>query len=448
MSGIDGALDLTGVAPAVETAPEDLPSLYDVSGLIADSVGAVGRSLATLLEASGLAGSPEVTVNRRLASLWCRASLSPTGWELPPLWDPIAGDYPARDGWVRLHTNAKAHRDAAIRALDCATDRDAVARAVAGQSAVAVEAAVVAAGGAAAAMHRPQDWAAHPQGKAVAEEPLIDWSPVFGSSCWAPRNADRPLAGLKVLDVTRILAGPVATRTLAGFGAQVLRIDPPGWEEGMTIPEVALGKVCARLDLKSPEGRDRFAALLAQADVFVHGLRPGALERLGMGDVARASINPGLIEVTLDAYGWTGPWAGRRGFDSLVQMTCGIAAAGMDARKADRPHPLPVQALDHATGYLMAAAVIRALACGGGKARLSLARTAVELVRDRPAPDVPFTDTIGAARADDWQDEVEQTGWGPARRLRPALQVGGTIMRWDRPARPLESAQADWAEFD
>lgn len=449
MSQIDRALGLEGIAPAAVRAGEDLPSLHDVSGLLADAVGAVGRSLAVLLRKAGLTRVvPPVTVDRRRASLWCRQSLVPVGWELPPLWDTLAGDYPTRDGWVRLHTNAAHHRAAALRALGCADARDAVAATVARERADAVEAAVVSAGGAAAAMRTVADWAGHPQGAAVAREPLIAWTEADRAPAWAPPDPARPLAGLKVLDVTRILAGPVATRTLAGFGAWVLRIDPPGWEEGLTIPEVALGKACARLDLGSEAGRDRFAQLLGGADVFVHGLRPGALDRLGLGAAARRAINPACIEVTLDAYGWTGPWADRRGFDSLVQMSSGIAAAGMAACGAARPVPLPVQALDHATGYLMAAAVIRALARGGGHARLSLARTAVELVRDRPAPDRPFTDTIGPARDDDWQEAEEATGWGPARRLKPALEVGDIAMRWDRPARPLGWAEPDWGAFD
>src|SRR5262249_13189705 len=147
-----------------------------------------------------------------------------------------------------------------------------------------------------------------------------------------------------------------------GCGAEVLRIDPPDWEEPGIIPEVLLGKRTARLDLRTPADRDRFAHLLADADVLVHGFRGDALDRLGYGADVRADIRPGLVDVSLDAYGWTGPWAGRRGFDSLVQMSAGIAAEGMRAYGKDRPTPLPVQALDHATGYLLAAAALRGLA--------------------------------------------------------------------------------------
>ena len=195
----------------------------------------------------------------------------------------------------------------------------------------------------------------------------------------------RPLQGIRVLDLTRILAGPVATRFLAGFGADVLRIDPIGWEEPGTVPEVVLGKRCARLNLKDPADRAVLEQLLGQADVMIHGYRPDALARLGLDADRRRALNPALVDVSLDAYGWTGPWHGRRGFDSLVQMSTGIADAGMRAAGSDRPVPLPCQAIDHATGYLMATAALRGLteryASGvGSSARASLARTARVLV--------------------------------------------------------------------
>jgi crotonobetainyl-CoA:carnitine CoA-transferase CaiB-like acyl-CoA transferase len=181
--------------------------------------------------------------------------------------------------------------------------------------------------------------------------------------------------------LTRVLAGPVTTRFLALFGANVLRIDPPGWDEPGVVPEVTLGKRCAGLDLRYADDRGRFADLLGTVDILVHGYRPGALENLGFAPDQRSRLNPGLIDICLDAYRWTGPWAGRRGFDSLVPMSAGIAEAGMRKEGVERPFPLPVQALDQATGYLMAAAsarapVIRRTLDTPLSARVSLARTA------------------------------------------------------------------------
>ncbi|WP_353472294.1 CoA transferase [Salipiger sp. H15] len=417
-----------------ERAQAELPSCFHVSALATASIKAAAGELAALL------GAPEAAVDRRLASLWFDRTLRPEGWDLPSAWDPIAGDYAASDGWIRLHTNAPHHRAAALSVLGCAAEKAQVAEAVAAWAKSELEAAVVAAGGAAAAMHSLANWAGHPQGMAVAAEPLIDWRE-SGEGTGTAR-----LQGLRVLDLTRVLAGPVATRFLAGFGAEVLRIDPPWWSEPGVEPEVTLGKRRAGLDLTHAADRQTFEDLLREADALVHGYRPGALDALGYGAEARRLLAPGLIDVSLCAYGWSGPWAGRRGFDSLVQMSCGIADEGMRRSGAVRPVPLPVQALDHATGYLMAAAVLRALRLrlAEGRvlsARLSLARTGALLVS---AGARAFTGARIEATPGDLAPGHEQTGWGPARRLDFPVTLDGTPPRWDIPAGPLRVDAPRW----
>jgi crotonobetainyl-CoA:carnitine CoA-transferase CaiB-like acyl-CoA transferase len=212
------------------------------------------------------------------------------------------------------------------------------------------------------------------------------------------------------------------------------------------VPEVTLGKRCARLDLRTAGGRARFESLLRGADVLVHGYRSDALARLGLHALRRDDLRPGLVDVSLDAYGWTGPWRTRRGFDSLVQMSSGIAEAGMRWRGADRPVPLPVQALDHATGYLMAAAVVRGLVardgCGEGvRATCSLARTARLLVDAGAMPPAP---RLVLEAPEDRDADVERTPWGPARRLRPPVFLEGAAMWWRSPACQLGSSSAAW----
>jgi hypothetical protein len=426
---------------------EDAPSAFRVSDLAAGAIGVAALALSELVAQA--ARPPAVRVDRRLAALWFAWSIRPAGWEMPGPWDPIAGDYPSGDGgWIRLHTNAPTHRAAALSVLGCAPERDQVAAAVGAWSAVELEDAVVGAGGCAAAMRSEVAWATHPQGGAVGAEPLVSVEPAGPASepwRWRPEPS-RPLAGLRVLDLTRVLAGPVATRFLAGYGASVLRIDPPAWDEPGVIPEVTPGKRCARLDLHSQADRAIFEARLAEADVIVHGYRPEALEGLGYGEATRREIAPSIIDVSLDAYGWTGPWRQRRGFDSLVQMSSGIAATGMSWKGADRPTPLPFQALDHATGYLMAATVIRGLIgrLTSGRAlrgRLSLARTAAELVRLGSAGSAGAWSGLADA---DFQTGLEATTWGPAHRLKPAAVVDGAPMRWDTGASALGSGRPDW----
>jgi hypothetical protein len=431
-----------------------LPSAFPVTGL---AVATIGVAVLAVSELAGfLREAPAVRIDRRLASLWFGFSIQPLGWDVPPPWDPIAGDYRAADGWIRLHTNAPRHRAAALSVLGCRVDRGAVAEAVDTWPADALEEAVVSAGGCAATMRTMEEWAQHPQGRAVAAEPLIAFARTRGETtagettaakpiAWRP-SPGRPLDGLKVLDLTRVLAGPVATRFLAGYGADVLRIDPPGWDEPAVVPDVTPGKRCARLDLHVAADRDAFERLLAQADVLVHGYRQGALDALGYDEASCRRIRPGLIDVALDAYGWSGPWRTRRGFDSLVQMSAGIAAAGMAWRQADRPVPLPVQALDHATGYLMAAAVIRGLidglrGNGAMAARLSLARTA--LLLGKPVAGLSPAAFLSAADGD-YAPGEEATAWGPAKRLLAPAVCDGAAMRWGSGASQLGAATPSW----
>src|SRR6516165_5929283 len=421
---------------------EGLPSWFDVSGLAEASIAAAAVQVAAISDT----GSENINVDRRLCGLWFGWSLRPQGWVMPNPWDPIAGDYKARDGWIRLHTNAPRHRAAALRVLRTSEEKEAVI-AAAQWDADELEAAVVEAGGCAAAMRSLEAWAHHPQGQAIAAEALIDWSeaPILSTGRVA-LNPDRPLDGVRVLDLTRVLAGPVASRFLAAFGANVLRIDPPNWDEPGVIPEVTFGKRCAGLDLRDADDRSRFAELLRTADILVHGYRPSALEGLGFGKTERWQLNPGLIDVCLDAYGWTGPWARRRGFDSLVQMSAGIADAGMRMEGVGKPFPLPVQALDQATGYLMAAAAARALlirrVTGTAlSAQLSLARTAHLLASTLSSlkPPMQATETN-----DDLAPEIELTDWGTARRLKFPVSISGVALGSSLRACKLRSSLPSW----
>lgn len=432
----------------------ELPSVHAVTDLAVASIGAAALAMASLM-ARRHDRVPAVQVDRVLASRWFSRSLQPIGWSLPPTWDAIAGDYETHDGWIRLHTNAPHHRAAALRALglqdtDAGMRRESVAAAIRQTNAVDLETEVVHQGGCAAAMRSAEAWARHPQGLAVGAEPLLAISDLDTGAARADWLLDpaKPLRGIRVLDLTRILAGPVATRFLAGYGAHVLRIDPLDWDEPAVAPEVTLGKQRARLDLRSPDGLARFEVLLAQADVLVHGYRSDALENLGLGEQRRRDLNPGLVDVSLDAYGWTGDWKARRGFDSLVQMSTGIAEAGMRIQGRAMPTPLPVQALDQATGYLLAAAVLRGLARrmhhgGGSSTRASLARTAA-LLAQFSRPHRRDIDALRDERASDYASEIESTAWGPARRLQPPYVVNGLRVHWPVAAGNLGDSLPQW----
>ncbi|MCK6576202.1 CoA transferase [Myxococcota bacterium] len=367
--------------------------------------------------------------------------VEPIGWRLPPAWDPIAGDYAAADGFIRLHTNYVHHRRAALSALgvpDTADlTRDALAPVVARFTAEALETAVVDAGGAAAAQRDAGTFWASDAGRAVANEPPLAVEVPNGLGRRPPLPAlppgGRPFDGVRVLDLTRVLAGPTCTGFLAAWGAEVLRLDPPGFEEvPALVPLTTAGKRTACLDLRGPEGRQRFEALLHAADVVVHGYRSGALDALGLPPSGWHAHRPGLVEVSLTAYGFTGPWMARRAFDSLVQHSVGITALSQAAAGSPRPVPLPCQALDHGAGWLMAAAVAAGLthrqtAGVGSRWRTSLARMA-RLLLDRPRVDAldrgPPTLAGLAAHA-----ETAETAWGPLKRLRWPGHIGGVAPR-------------------
>ncbi|MEU3757869.1 CoA transferase [Streptomyces albogriseolus] len=357
---------------------------------------------------------------------------------------PLSRFWRTADGWVRTHANYPHHRARLLTALGAPEDPDAVAAVLARRSAREVEETVTAAGGLAVALRTPEEWAAHGQAAAVARLPLVervrlDAAPARQFTA-AGGDPLLPAAGLRVLDLTRVVAGPVATRTLALLGADVLRLDPPGLPE---LPDqhtdTGFGKRSALVDLAS--GREVFEELLARADVVVTGYRPGSLNRFGLSAEALAGRRPGVVVAQLSAWGAAGPWAGRRGFDSLVQVATGIAHI---EGEHGRPGALPAQALDHGTGYLLAAGVLRALSdqadAGGGRlVRVALARTAAEV-------------RAGADDSAAHGGEVPATPWlaernSPLGRLRyalPPVDFEGGPRDWARPPGAWGADAARW----
>jgi hypothetical protein len=425
-----------------------LPCCFDVTGLATAAVAAAALGAARLLAARRGTELGRVTVDTRAACAAFAAEglFTPIGWPRPELWDPIAGNYRARDGWIRLHTNYAYHRAAAERVLGAA-DRESVEKAVASWDAAELETAVVEAGGCAAAMHDRTSWLSSPAGTASAAAPALTITSHAADAepRWRATIADQPFSGIRVLDLTRVIAGPDSTKFLAAYGAEVLRIDPPGFAEVESLlPETTVGKRVAALDLTSDAGRARFENLVRDADILVTGYRDDAMSALGYPDSALARVNPDLILASLNAYGDAGPWRTRRGFDSLVQMSSGIAAAGAQWLGRDEPVPLPVQALDHATGYLLAAAIadaltsqlagapvsrIRASLIGAANLLWSLPRPAAQPGRPQPG-DFLLVDTT--------------TAWGPGRRAPIPSVIDGTHAAWPIEAGPLGRHEPAW----
>ncbi|WP_137121972.1 CoA transferase [Segeticoccus rhizosphaerae] len=307
----------------------------------------------------------------------------------PEPFAPLSGYFQTSDGWVRLHGNYPHHRAALADVLGT-DDRDAVADRLRERSAQEVEQSVRAAGGIAAALRTLEQWRAHPQGEAVAGVPLVEVDEAEGAVPLSPADG-LPMSGLRVLDLTRVIAGPTATRLLGALGADVLRLDPPALPELLDQHlDTGFAKRTGTADLADAAVSARVDELLHEADVLVTGYRPGALARFGLDARAVGERHPHLVRVEFCAWGFDGPWADQRGFDSVVQSAVGIGHAyGAEVDGVWRPGALPAQALDHATGYLVAAEVMNLLArrheTGPGAARLSLARTAHWLTTLRAA---------------------------------------------------------------
>ena len=438
------AVTLTGEEP-------QLPSSFRVAAAAQASIAAAGLAAAEIWKLRR-GERQRLAVDMRHAVVECRSEryLRVNGEPPPPAWDAIAGVYRTGDQrFVRLHTNFPHHRAAVCKVLDCKSEREAVQAALMQWTGEAFETAAYAAGGVAALMRSYQEWSELPQAKALVELPPVIIEKI-GEAPPKPWPAgERPLDGLRVLDLSRVIAGPVAGRALAAHGADVMLVSGPDlpaipW---LTI-DTGRGKFSCFLDLKSEEGRARFRELLASADFFSQGYRPGALSSLGFSPEEAAEVSPGIVAVSLSAYGHAGPWATRRGFDSLVQTATGFNHAEGEAAGIDGPKELPAQMLDHATGYLMAFGAIMAKARqaregGSWHVRVSLAqsgrwlRDLGRLADGLKAPDLP-TDAVRPFL------EESSSGFGPLRAVSHAAVLTKTPAFWSRPAMPLGSHPPEW----
>jgi crotonobetainyl-CoA:carnitine CoA-transferase CaiB-like acyl-CoA transferase len=437
------AVELTGAEPV-------LPSSFAV-GTMAQTTLAAGARAAAELWRLRSGRQQRVRVAMRDAAIEFRSEryLQVNGKPAPEYMDRIHGIYRCRDGrFVRIHANLPHHRDGVLKLLGCAHERAAVAKALAAWDAEAYEAASAEAGLVGTMSRSFAEWDAHPHGRVIPGLPLFTIERIGDAPARPLPGGDRPLAGIRVLDMTRVIAGPVCGRALASHGADVLLVTArhlPTMEP--LVIDNGRGKLSTAIDLRTPEGRATLTGLLTEADIFVQGYRPGAIAGLGFGPQDAAAIRPGIICVSLCAYGHDGPWAGRRGFDSLVQNANGLNVAEAEAAGDATPKPLPAQVIDHGTGHLMAFAAMTALARrtlegGSWHVRLSLAQTAHWLRS--------FGRVDGLALPDpdlgDVRDRLEEmdSGFGRITTVRHAAVMSETPPHWMRPSVPLGTDPPAW----
>jgi crotonobetainyl-CoA:carnitine CoA-transferase CaiB-like acyl-CoA transferase len=427
----------------------------------------IGETSAAALAAVGLAVSDlwqlrtgrrqEVAVDTRQAAASLRSGhyMKLDGAPVPTDRNTVMGVYPARNGrWSYLHCNFPNHREAALAVLGVPEDREAVRKAVAGWDALELEEAIIAARGAGGMVRTMDEWAKHPQAAAIVSLPLMEIVKIGASPPEPLPTGDRPLSGVRVLDLTRVLAGPTCARTLAEHGADVLKITAAHLPNiGYQEYDTGHGKLSAHLDLRQPKDLEILRGLIREGDVFSQGYRPGTLGDRGLSPGVLAQIRPGIVYVSLCAFGHVGPWASRRGFDTVVQTVSGITTRQGELFPGAEPGPqfYPVSAIDYLTGYLMAFGAMVALARraregGSWLVRISLAQTGRWLVgrgevSEAELKGVPQEFT--RAELERWT-MVSDTPMGRLGHLAPVVRLSETPPRWARPSVPLGHHEPVW----
>ena len=437
----------------IEGSDPVLPSNFRIGAAGAATIGAVGLAAADLWELR-TGRRQDVSINVRAAAMAMRSQRYVHVVNAPETtaWDPLSGYYQTADGrWVQLHCNFPHHREGAIRVLGCADERESAAAAVAKWQAQDLEDTFVAEGLCAVMARDNDEWARHPQAQAVANLPLLEVIRIGDSDPEPLPEGARPLSGIRALDLTRVLAGPTCGRTLAEHGADVMRISGPHLPyHANSVLDTGHGKLTAFLDLREADDMTILHGLIRESDIFTQAYRPGTLGARGLSPEALAEMRPGIIYVSLCAFGHEGPWQARRGYDTLVQTATGIALEG---GAGGPPKHTPVSLLDYATGYLAAFGAMTALsrrAREGGSylVRLSLCQTAhwfKEIGRipasanARQLPDPELADIADLA--------TESIGpLGRVVHLAPAIQMSETPARWVRPVSPIGCHRPIWPE--
>jgi len=433
-----------------------LPTSFKIAETASAALAAVGLAVVDLWELrTGRRQEISIDTGHATASLRSTKYLRLDGAEVRTERNDVMGMYSARDGrWSYLHCNFPNHRAAAMKVLNVPEERSAVAKAVSNWDALELEEAIIAAGGAGGMVRSAAEWAQHPQGRAIASLPLMEIVKIGESSPEALPDGERPLSNVRVLDLTRVLAGPTCARTLAENGADVMKVSAPHLP---FIPyqeyDTGHGKLSTHLDLRDAKQHGKLLDLGRDCDIFSQGYRPGSLANRGLSPDKLAQLRPGIICVSLCAFGHEGPWASRRGFDTAVQAVSGIAArqGELFPEHGAGPQFYPVSAIDYLTGYLMAFGAMVALrkrAHEGGSwlVRLSLAQVGRwlqqqgELSKSDIADVAPEFDQADLER---WTMSSD-TPMGRLTHLAPVVQFSETPARWARPSVPLGHSDPVW----
>lgn len=356
----------------------------------------------------------------------------------------------AKDGrFVYLHPSFPESTKKLVALLGCEDTKEAVAKRVAERTAMEWENAIAEAGVCGAMCRSPEEWDASEQGRQLAAHPPVEVIKI-GESDPEPfaRGGEMPLSGVRVLDLTRVLAGPTCARTLAQYGADAMVISSPDLPSvPFFVSDTGHGKRAAFVDLKTERGRAQLGDLVRGADVFSQGYRQGALERMGFGVLDLARMRPGIIAVEINCYGHEGPWRGRPGWEQLAQTVTGMAHVHGGA---ESPSLQPGAVCDYTTGFLAAFGALIALerrAKYGGSylVRASLCQTGTWVRSLGYADEARLADgeALRADELDAWKTRAD-TGFGPMRFLAPPVTLSATPARWSRGVAQLGTHEPAW----
>lgn len=363
--------------------------------------------------------------------------------------DELTNSYQLKDGrWIYLHCNFPNLAAANCKALGAQLDSASIREQVAKWDGPALEDAIFANGGVGAFVRSPAEWAASPQGRAAAAEPLLSIERIGDAPPEPLPRGDRPLSGLRVLDLTRVLAGPTCAKNLAEHGADVLKISRPGLaDSGVLDLDTGLGKLSAFIDMRDEAQMQTLRELISGCDVFSQAYRPGTLAARGLGPQDVAALRPGVVYVSLNAWGFNGPWSTRRGYDTVVQAANGFAWTG----ESTRPAFTTVAQQDYVAGYLMAygamCALSRRVSEGGSwHVRVSLAACGEWIRGHGLLPLEQYADCplqVAPDRVEPWLQELPWNGRALTV-LGPVTHMSRTPTRWSRPVIDTGSSPAAW----
>jgi crotonobetainyl-CoA:carnitine CoA-transferase CaiB-like acyl-CoA transferase len=433
----------------------------------------VGETVAAVLAAIGVALNDvwEIRTSRRqritidvshaAASLqtlrYSQRRTASGGYERIPVPDDMALQWalsipwPAQNGRSFLpHFNLPHLQRRVLDVLDCAPSKSAVAKAVASWDALELEEAIAGVRACGGTVRSAAEWRAHPQGQALAAVPIVDIVPQGEGPQRDFGQGARPLTGLRVLDLTRILAGPIAGRVLAEHGADVLMVTAPHLPQTMeNVRDTSHGKRSCFLDFRKAEDLAAFRTLLASADIVLDGYRPGALASHGLDATTLEKRHPGLIHISINCFGSTGPFKDRAGWEQVAQAVTGICQTQGEMTGNGQPMLVPVAMCDYLTGYLGAYGAILALAARardrrGRHVQVSLCRSAMFIQAQGLLPDW----AAAPERLDDAElDRIyvkSESVYGPLRTLGPVLRLSETPGHWALPTPPLGSHPPVW----